>query len=53
MILLVDSEDPDQTTQIHRLIWAITYQKTRFHKVWPYVASVVDICCGHLFEAPK
>ena len=37
MILLVDSEGPDQTVQMHRLIWAFSvriYLKTCFYTAW-------------------
>ena len=38
MTLLSDSEGPDQTARMHRLIWALTvciFPKTRFRKARP------------------
>ena len=38
MILLADSEGPDQTARKRRLIWAFAVRinpKTRFRMVWP------------------
>ena len=49
MIMLVDTEDPDQIVQMHRLIWAFTvhlFIKTGFRMVQP-------ILCWCLLEAPQ
>ena len=57
MILLADSEGPDQTVPRHSLIWALAvciYPKTCFHMAWPnskqfssgeeYVICLSEIC---------
>ena len=44
MILLVDSEGPDQTVQMRRLIWAFAVRicpKTHFHMALPIWLHVI------------